>query len=166
MGNCVGMVVGVAGMTVKFCMLQLLPEQHSISQSSKVMLAKEELNAAQIASLSKVKKKQEVNWKMCVSELLLRAFSRQNVKNVNGRGSTEYKVHTNIMHRSGEVMYKYTKHRFLNTLLLEIRASLYSIPSDAIFISKFWPFSENSQNRQKLTNEVYFLYAMQDNFNL
>ena len=55
------MVVGVAGMTVKFCMLQLLPEQHSISQSSKVMLAKEELNAAQIASLSKVKKKQEVN---------------------------------------------------------------------------------------------------------
>lgn len=55
MGNCVGMVVGVAGMTaVKFCMLQLLPEQHSISQS--IMLLKEELNAAQIASLSKVKK--------------------------------------------------------------------------------------------------------------
>ena len=61
-GNCVGMVVGVAGMTaVKFCMLQLLPEQHSTSQSSKVMLPMEELNAAQIASLSKVKKKHEVN---------------------------------------------------------------------------------------------------------
>ena len=41
----------------------------------------------------------------------------QNVKNVNGRGSTEYKVHTNIMHRSGEVMYKYTKHSFLILLL-------------------------------------------------
>lgn len=62
MGNCVGMVEGVAGMTaVKFCMLQLLPEQHSTSQSSKVMLPKEELNAAQIASLSKIKKKHEVN---------------------------------------------------------------------------------------------------------
>lgn len=56
------MVVGIAGMTaVKFCMLQLLPEQHSISQSRKVLLPKEELNAAQIASLSRVKKKQEVN---------------------------------------------------------------------------------------------------------
>ena len=65
----------------------------------------------------------------------------QNVKNVNGRGSTEY-VHTNIIDRSGGVMDKYTKHRFFTALVLEIRASLYSTPSDAIFISKFSPFSE------------------------
>ena len=79
---------------------------------------------------------------MCVSELLLRAVcmeggrslrvvvreSGQNVKNVNGRGSTEYKVHTNIMHRSGEVMDKCTKHRFFTSVVLEIQASLYSIP--------------------------------------
>ena len=41
-------------------------------------------------------------------------------------------------------MDKYTKHRFSTALVivLEIRASLSSTPSDAIFISKFSPFSE------------------------
>ena len=39
-------------------------------------------------------------------------------------------------------MDKYNKHRFFTALVLEIRASLYSTPSDAIFISKFTPFSE------------------------
>ena len=36
-------------------------------------------------------------------------------------------------------MDKYTKHRFSTALVivLEIRASLYSTPSDAIFMSKF-----------------------------
>ena len=34
-------------------------------------------------------------------------------------------------------MDKYTKHRFFTALVLEIRASLYSTTSDAIFISKF-----------------------------
>ena len=65
----------------------------------------------------------------------------QNVKNVNGRGSTEY-VHTNIIDRSGGVMDKYTKHKFFTALVLEILASLYLTPSDTIFISKFSPFSE------------------------
>ena len=36
-------------------------------------------------------------------------------------------------------MDKYNKHRFFTALVLEIRASLYSTPSDAIFISKFSP---------------------------
>ena len=36
--------------------------------------------------------------------------SGQNVKNVNGRGSTEL-VHTNIVERLGGVMNKYTKHK-------------------------------------------------------
>ena len=49
---------------------------------------------------------------------------------------------TNIVDRSGGVMAKYTKHRFFAALLLDIRASGYSTPSDAIFISKFSPFSE------------------------
>ena len=50
---------------------------------------------------------------------------------------------TSIIDRSGGVMDKYTKHRFFTTaLVLEIRASLDSTPSDAIFISKFSPFSE------------------------
>ena len=75
----------------------------------------------------------------------LRVFVRenraQNVKNVNGRGSTE-QVHTNIIDRSGGVMGKYTKHRFFTVFVLEIRASLYSTPSDAIFRGKFSPFSE------------------------
>ena len=66
--------------------------------------------------------------------------TRQSVKNVNQRGSTE-EVHTNIIDRSGGVLDKYTKHRFLTALVLEIR-TLYSTPSDAIFISKFSPFSE------------------------
>ena len=61
----------------------------------------------------------------------LRVFVRenraQNVKNVNGRGSTE-QVHTNIIDRSGGVMGKYTKHRFFTVFVLEIRASLYSTP--------------------------------------
>ena len=59
------------------------------------------------------------------------------LKNVNGRGSTEE------IDRSGGIMDKYTKHSFFTALVLEIRASLYSTPSDAIFISKFFsPFSE------------------------
>ena len=37
-------------------------------------------------------------------------------------------------------MDKYNKHRFFTALVLEIRALLYSTPSDAIFTSKF-PFS-------------------------
>ena len=71
----------------------------------------------------------------------------QNVKNVNGRGSTE-SVHTNIIDRSVGVMDKYTKHRFFTALVLEIRASLFSTPSDAIFISKFSPFSETHRTLQ------------------
>ena len=39
-------------------------------------------------------------------------------------------------------MDKYNKNRFFTALVLEIRASLYLTPSDAIFVSKFWPFSE------------------------
>ena len=39
-------------------------------------------------------------------------------------------------------MDKYNKHRFFTALVLEIRASLYLTPSDAIFVSKFGPFSE------------------------
>ena len=57
------------------------------------------------------------------------------------RGSTE-EVHTNIIDGLGGVMDKYNKHRFFTALVLEIRASLYSTPSDAIFISKFSPFSD------------------------
>ena len=56
-------------------------------------------------------------------------------------------------------MDKYTKHRFFTALVLEIRTSLYSTPSDAIFIGKFSPLIFwNSQNRQNLTSEVYFLW--------
>ena len=72
--------------------------------------------------------------------------TRQSVKNVNQRGSTE-EVHTNIIDRSGGVLDKYTKHRFLTALVLEIR-TLYSTPSDAIFISKFSPFSETHRTRK------------------
>ena len=58
-------------------------------------------------------------------------------------------------------MGKYTKHRFFTALVLEIRTSLYSIPSDAIFIGKFSPLIFwNSQNPQNLTSEVYFLHAI------
>ena len=71
----------------------------------------------------------------------------QSVKNVNGRGSTEW-VHTSIIDRSGGVLDKYTKHRFLTALVLEIRLSLYSTPSDAIFISKLSPFSETHRTRK------------------
>ena len=39
-------------------------------------------------------------------------------------------------------MDKYNKHTFSTALVLEIQASLYLTPSDAIFVSKFWPFSE------------------------
>ena len=42
-----------------------------------------------------------------------------------------------MIDRSGGVMDKYTKHRFFTALVLEIRASLYSTPSDAIFIANF-----------------------------
>ena len=58
-------------------------------------------------------------------------------------------------------MDKYTKHRFFTALVLEIRTSLYSTPSDAIFIGKFSPLIFwNSQNPQNLTSEVYFLHAI------
>ena len=67
--------------------------------------------------------------------------SGQNVKNVNGRGSTEL-VHTNIVERLGGVMNKYTKHKSFTALVLEIRASLYLTDSGAIFTSKFCQFSE------------------------
>ena len=67
--------------------------------------------------------------------------SGQNVKNVNGRGSTEL-VHTNIVERLGGVMNKYTKHKYFTALVLEIRASLYLTDSGAIFTSKFCQFSE------------------------
>ena len=43
----------------------------------------------------------------------------------------------NIIDSSGGVLDKYTKHRFFTALVLEIRASVYSTPSDAILISKF-----------------------------
>ena len=65
----------------------------------------------------------------------------QNVKNINGRGSTEL-VHTNIVERLGGVMNKYTKHKSFTALVLEIRASLYLTDSGAIFTSKFCQFSE------------------------
>ena len=58
-------------------------------------------------------------------------------------------------------MDKYTKHSFFTALVLEIRASLYSTPSDAIFITKFSPFSETHRTLTNLTSEVYFLYAIQ-----
>ena len=58
------------------------------------------------------------------------------LKNVNGKGSTE-KAHTNIIDRLGGVMDKNNKHTFFTALALEIRASLYLTPSDAIFVSKF-----------------------------
>ena len=58
-------------------------------------------------------------------------------------------------------MDKYSKHRFFTALVLEVRASLYSTPSDAIFISKFSPFSETHRTLKNLTSEVYFLYAIQ-----
>ena len=61
-------------------------------------------------------------------------------------------------------MDKYTKHRFFTALLvLEIRASLYSIPSDAIFITKFAPFSETHRTAKFIfcmrynTPQNYFL---------
>ena len=47
-----------------------------------------------------------------------------------------------MIDRLGGVMDKYTKHSFFTALVLEIRASLYSTPSDAIFVSNFSPFSE------------------------
>ena len=49
---------------------------------------------------------------------------------------------------SGGVLDKYTKHRFLTVLLLEIRASLYSTPSEAIFIRNLSPFSETHRTRK------------------
>ena len=54
-------------------------------------------------------------------------------------------------------MDKYTKHKFFTALVLEIRAS---IPSDAIFLSKF------SQNPQMFYKRSLFLYAMQQNTEL
>ena len=68
--------------------------------------------------------------------------TRQSVKNVNQRGSTE-EVHTNIIDRSGGVLDKYTKHRFLTALVLEIRTLFFFFSYEhAIFLSKFSPFSE------------------------
>ena len=42
-----------------------------------------------------------------------------------------------ILDRLGGVMDKYNKRRFCTALVLEILASLYLTPSDAIFVSKF-----------------------------
>ena len=54
-------------------------------------------------------------------------MSGQNVKNVNGSGSSEL-VQTNIIDKSGGIMDKYTKHRSFTALMLQIRsASIYSI---------------------------------------
>ena len=51
-------VVGVGGMNVTFCLLQLFPVQHSILQSTKVTLnlAKGAANSAHAASLSAIKR--------------------------------------------------------------------------------------------------------------
>ena len=49
-------VVGVGGMNVTFCLLQLLPVQHSILHSTKVTLAKGAANSAHAASLSAIKR--------------------------------------------------------------------------------------------------------------
>ena len=58
-------------------------------------------------------------------------------------------------------MDKYTKHRFFTALVLEIRASLYSTPSDAIFISKFSPFSET--HRTLKIERAKFIFRMRHN---
>ena len=71
-----------------------------------------------------------------------------------------------MIDRSGGVMDKYTKHRFFTALVLEIRASLYSTPLDAIFISKFSPLSETHRTLKNLTSEVHFLYASEHNTEL
>ena len=42
-----------------------------------------------------------------------------------------------IIDSLGGVMDKYNKNRFFTALVLEIRASLYLTPSDAIFVSRF-----------------------------
>ena len=55
-------------------------------------------------------------------------------------------------------MDKYTKHRFFTALVLEIRASLYSTPSDSIFISKFSPFSEPHTEPSKFNNVLKTQY--------
>lgn len=47
---------------------------------------------------------------------------------VNGISS-----YTNIIDRLGGVLDKYNKHRSFTALVLEIQASLYFIPLDAIF---------------------------------
>ena len=63
-------------------------------------------------------------------------------------------------------MDKYTKHSFFTA---EVRASLYSTPSDAIFITcyrQIFTIFWNSQNPQNLTSKVYFLYAIQHNTEL
>ena len=59
-------------------------------------------------------------------------------------------------------MDKYTKHRFFIALVLRDTSTTFFDPSDAIFQSKFSPFSEtHAQNPQNLTSEVYFLCAIQ-----
>ena len=54
-------------------------------------------------------------------------------------------------------MDKYNKHRFFTALVLEIRASLYSTPSDAIFMSKFSPFSELTEPSQFNERSLFFV---------
>ena len=59
-------------------------------------------------------------------------------------------------------MDKYTKHSFFTALVLEIRASLYSTPSDAIFISKLSPFSETHRTLKNLEMIIQALHALKD----
>ena len=56
-------------------------------------------------------------------------------------------------------MDKYYKHRFFTALVLEIQASLYLTPSEAIFISKFRPFSEAQTNSSKLNERSSFFVS-------
>ena len=65
-----------------------------------------------------------------------------NMLKMSTEGGQQNKFILMIIDRSGGVMDKYTKHRFFTALGLEIRASLYATPSDAIFVSKFSLFSE------------------------
>ena len=64
-------------------------------------------------------------------------------------------------HSSSGVMDKYTKHRLFTALVFEIRASLYSTPSEAIFISKFSQFSET--HRTLKIERAKFVFCMRVN---
>ena len=58
-------------------------------------------------------------------------------------------------------MDKYTKHRFFTALVLEIRASLYSTPSDAIFLRQVSPFSETHRAVKIKRAKFIFFYVTQ-----